>query len=204
MRFYEAVKITGLTLAIEIYKVACGKDFHHANLTFDDWLRVMEASAESPKPVPSEVIARVYLQPSAKTYNEWEIVLRETRYKGDAGEMEKKAEIMNRLFAAITSVNECKKFYATCKKEELGTFFWTNRFELAIAEKSIRLGPDDFNDWVWTNKHVGGDGENRTLCLKKIEETAKSFEDWFTVYDSCNYPQDLRDRAFKKLVDFVR
>lgn len=201
MTFPELVKKTGFHLATKIQKKVAGQDFEE-KMTFAEWQEVIEIidSAQNGKPFKE---VRKYLQPRAETYAEWKVVLDGSHYQG-SDELPQKTEVMDRLFSAIGSVAECIDFYSTCGREDFFTSHWGSRYRLAIIEKAIRLDPGTFDNWMWVNSLVKNEGSTRDICLKKIEETASTFDEWLQIHNSFGYPEDLRQRAFNKLIELAR
>lgn len=203
MQFPELVKKVGLHLATAIFKEIAGQDFEN-KMSFADWQEVMKIleSRETGKPYH---VAREHLQPLARTYKEWEVVLRETYYKWD-GELDEKTKVMDRLFSAITTIAECKDFHNVCKHEDFGgNHHWSSRYQLAIIEKAVRLGPQNFADWYWVFSLVKYEEDpTRALCIENIEKTAATFEEWLTVYQDYQCGEDLKKKAFEKLVELAR
>lgn len=197
MTFPELVEKTGLDLAIKIYKEIAGPDFED-KMTFVEWQEVIKVIDSKMRPRPFREV-RKYLQLRAKTYSEWLVVLEGSCYS-DATELPQKTEVMDCLFATIKTIAECKNFYDACRSG-----YWKSRYILALVEKAIRLDPADFKDWIWIFSFIHTKGESRELCLRKIEEIACSFDDWLHVYQSWSrYPDDMRQRAFSKLVELAK
>ncbi len=201
MTFIETIEKAGLNLATEIFKKSSGEDFED-NLSFADWFGVIQAvqKRSGAGRIMTCDIARKRLVPLAKTYSEWATTFYETDYQFHDNP-DKRDQMFNYIFGAITSIEEMKRFITLIKPESPDTY---SRFILAVPEKALRLATIPA-DWSWLIDFTPAcTKEVRSICLENLEKSASTFDDWLFIYEKSGRKEEVHKKAFQKLVELSK